>query len=257
MTERLKLLWQWRHLLGNLVWRDLRLRYRRSLLGPFWLLINPLILVGLYTFVFSVVLSVPIKKYPLFLLSGLIPWLWFASTMATSVSALSRDSNLLRKGPFPSELLVLRAIVVTGLDFMVGLLLLFLRFLAYGGQASVSLLLLPLLLLLQGLLIAGVAMPLAMAGAVSHDFDHLVGSGLRILFFLTPVAYSIESVPQTYRPLLALNPLSWLTHLYQQVILGNSANLHSLLLLALLSVCTFLFGWSFYRRRACLLPEVL
>ena len=257
MKERLKLLWQWRHLLSNLVWRDLRLRYRRSALGPFWLLLNPLILVLLYTFVFSVVLSVPIKKYPLFLLAGLIPWLWFAATVTSSVSALSRDSNLLRKAPFPSELLVLRAIIVTALDFLVGIFLLFLLFLIYGGRPTVTFFFFPLLFFIQALFLAGLAMPLAMAGAVSHDFDHFVGNGLRILFFVTPIAYSLDSVPQKYRPLLTLNPLSWLTNLYQQTFLGGQPNLTSLLFLCLLALLTFLFGWSFFRRRARLLPEVL
>ncbi len=258
MGARIKGIWQWRHLLHNLVVRDIRLRYGRALLGPLWLLLNPLLLVLLYTFVFSLVLKVGIKNYPLFLLSGLLPWLWFASTMSLSVSSLSRDSNLLRKASFPAELLVLRSVIVAAIDLFVALFLLLISVSFWGGGISRAIVALPLLLLLQALLMAGLALPLSMLGAVSRDFDHIVANGIRLLFFATPIAYSLDSVPASLRNLVLLNPMALLMQSYQAVLIGRQ--LPQVIPMAQLfcgALLIFVIGWSFFYKRANLLPEVV
>ena len=251
-------LWKWRHFFLHLVLRDLRQKYRRSSLGFAWAFVNPMILFGIYHFVFSVVLDVPIEDYPFFLLSGLIPWLWFANSLTLSVSSLARDSNLIRKSPFPWELLPLRAIVVSSLDCFAGFAIVLSCLFVFRGSLPTSLLFLPLICLVQVSLMLCLVFPLALFGALSRDMEHLLSSFLRLLFFLTPIAYSLENVPQKYRALLELNPLAKLAQAFQDAIAnGSCPEMGSLGLVALFCSIGSVFVFCLFKRLLHRLPEVV
>jgi len=258
VNERTGELWRWRHLFVHLVVREVRARYRRSLLGPLWLVVNPLVLVAVYTFVFSVVLKVPVADYPYFLLAGLLPWTWFVAALTRAVSSLARDANLVRRSPFPLEMLPLLGVVVAGCECAVGLVLL-VAVLAVTGRCSCwTLPVLPLLLVVQASLTTGLALPLAAIGAVNRDVDHVVANGLRLLFFATPIAYGIEQVPESVRQVVAANPLAWLAGAYRACLLGGPvpAPAPSAVVVTVAFV-VLVTGRSFFRRRAHLVPEVL
>ena len=257
VTARLGLVLRWRHLLLHLVRRDLQHRWRRSALGPLWMLVNPLILLAVYGFVFSVVLRVHVPSYPLFLLAGLLPWLWFAAGISAAAGSIPRDASLLRKAPFPAELLPLRAILVAAADCTVGLLLLILAVAATRGLGP-GVLLVPCLMALQGMLMMGIALPLAVWGAASRDAEHLAAAALRVLFFATPVAWAASAVPARYHVVVGANPLAALVDLYRSVLLGTPAlDGASLAIFGVGAAVTLVVGWALASRRVERVTEVI
>ncbi|MFN2569325.1 MAG: ABC transporter permease [Candidatus Dormibacteria bacterium] len=183
-----------RELLYTLVERQLRLRAKRSLLGVAWPTIAPLFLLGLYAFVFQGVFHAPIERYPLYLFIGLLPWTFVAQSLGHAITSLSHDAELIRRTPFPQELLPMAAVISLAVYFLttlVGLLI----FLAVRGDLEYRIL--PMLLLPVGallLFVTGIAMVLALIDVFNHDLRFLLGNLLTIWFFLVPIVYRPEMV---------------------------------------------------------------
>lgn len=207
-----------RELLGALVWRDLKARYRGSALGFLWTLLNPLLLLTIYSLVFSVYMRVDAPHYPIFVFAGLLPWSWFSSALLAGTTSIVEGGNLIKRVAFPPQ--VLPAVVVTStlVNFLLALPLLFVFVLASGLRVGPALLALPLLVAIQYALTLALALMLAMVTVRFRDLQHLVANFLTLWFFLTPVLYPVSYVPEQYRILLALNPMATVVVGYQDVL---------------------------------------
>jgi ABC-type polysaccharide/polyol phosphate export permease len=218
---------RFRGLLATLISRELKARYRGSALGFLWSLANPLLLLAVYTFVFSIIFEarVPgIEPYALFIVCGLFPWIWLATSTLEGAMSLIANSGLIRKAVFPAELLpmtvvlsnfvhLLFAMPIVAVAIFAGWLLEF----QVGGSSA---LLLPAVLLLHLPLVAGLALGAAALTVHFKDVRDILSNLLTLLFFLTPILYSIESV----RPypvvwwVVRLNPFTPFILAYQQVL---------------------------------------
>ena len=206
-----------RTLLGVLVSREIKARYRGSALGWLWSFVNPLLLLGVYTIVFRYVFrrgdADALRPYSLFLFVGLLPWNWFAGTLVESTTALTGNSNLLRKVLFPAELLTLTYVGSQLVHFLLALPVLLLAVLgaALSGLRPVpaTLLLAPVLIALQLTFVAGLALLLSPAAVRFRDLRDLIVNFLQLLFFVTPILYSVDQVPSpVLRQLLSWNPVA-------------------------------------------------
>jgi len=217
---------RFRGLLATLVGRELKARYRGSLLGFLWSLVNPLLLVAVYTFVFSVVFlprATGVDPYALFLISGLFPWIWISASLLEGTMSLAHNAGLIRKAVFPVELLPTVAVLANLAHFLlalpiVGAALGVGRALGYavGGWTP---LLLPLVVAIELPLAAGLALGLAALNVHFKDVRDIVGHLLTFLFFLTPIIYPLAAV--TARPLRLLvraNPFTPFTLAYQELL---------------------------------------
>lgn len=228
MRAHLAELYRFRVLILTLVLRELRARYRGSFLGFLWSFLNPLLLMLVYVLVFAVYLRVPMEHYAIFLFTGLLPWLWFSSSLGHATGVIVGSGALVKRILFPAEVLPLVSVLSNLVNFLLSLPLLFLFLLAFGVRPGPMLAFLPLLLTLQLLLTVGLALPLAALNVYLRDVEQILSNVLVLLFFLSPILYPVSTVPGSLRlgdlltiplrPLYFLNPVAGLVQGYQNII---------------------------------------
>lgn len=217
MLKNLAGLWRHRALFYVLVARELKARYRGSVLGFFWSLLNPLLMLGVYAVVFAVIFEgrgPSTSPYALFLFSGLLPWNWLASALTDSAASLTTHGALLRKILFPAEILPLVAVVAQGVHFVFALPVLLAGLVlgslgVFGTRVPVGWPLVQAvpLLVLEGLFLSGVGLLLAALTVHFRDVKDLLATALSLWFFATPVLYALSDVRQErVRALLLFNP---------------------------------------------------
>ncbi len=217
--------WRYRELLWHLTVRNLRSQYKQSILGYGWILVNPAVQLLTLTFIFSTVLRTPSQgvPFPLFLCVGLIPWLFFATALMSVTDSVTGAANLVTSVYFPREILPVSAVLMRVLDLAAGLCVVFGLLLYYGYSIGWSATWLPVLCLAHFALGLGLGLPLAALNLFFHDVRFLVGVGLNVWFFLTPVMYPPEIVPESYRFLHHLNPNAWLIDAYRATLLDGAS----------------------------------
>lgn len=205
--------------ISTLVGRELRLRYKGSLLGLLWAVLSPLGTVFILHFLFTRVLPLNIPHYAAFIYSGLLPWTWFQAAVQTSAATLIDNRDLVRKPFFPRPLL---PTVVTGTNFILYLLALpvLLVILAVEGlPLSPALALLPLIWLAQAIFTLACTVLVAALGALIRDVQHLLGVGMLLWFYLTPIFYDLDRVTPTQARWLLLNPMAVLVQAHRALVL--------------------------------------
>jgi ABC-type polysaccharide/polyol phosphate export permease len=268
MVEHLADLYRYRILIGTLVLRELRARYRGSFLGFLWSFLNPLLLMLVYALVFSIYLRVPMEGYAVFLFTGLLPWLWFSSSLGHAAGVIVGSGALVKRVLFPAEILPVVSVLANLINMLLSLPLLFVFLLAFGVRPHAVLAFLPLLLLLQLLLTTGLALALAALNVHLRDVEQILTNGLTLLFFLSPILYPVSTVPTTLRlgetlavplrPLYFLNPVAGLVQSYQNIFFfGREPHWIHLGMVTIAAVIALVLGWRvFDRLRDSLAEEV-
>jgi lipopolysaccharide transport system permease protein len=255
MWHNLAALPRYRGLIQTLVVRDLKARYRGSVLGFFWSFINPLLLLLIYNFVFTTVLPgirpADLEPYALFMFCGILPWTWFSSSLLESSSTLLSGGNLIKKVLFPAEVLPIVTVLANMAHFFLGLPIL-VTFLVYYRRPldPVELLWFPVIVLVQLVLTIGLALLLSALTVHFRDLKDLLGNLLTLWFFATPIIYPISQAPDYMRWALNLNPMTHLAISYQEVLfyVGPHGHWRWLMSLALLAILVFLLGYFVFDR---------
>jgi len=257
VLHNLRQLFRYRGLIQSLVARELKARYRGSVLGFFWSFINPLLLLGIYSFVFTFVLPnrpPKLEPYSLFMFCGILPWTWFSASLAESSQVLISGGNLIKKVLFPAEVLPIVTVLANMMHFLFGLPILFL-FIIYYKHAVLSvpeLLWLPVVIVVQLVLTIGFALLLSAITVHFRDVKDILGNVLTFWFFATPIIYPMldEIVPPLGRSVLNLNPFTHLAVSYQEILFypGPFGHWRGLLALAAASVLLFLAGYFVFDR---------
>jgi ABC-type polysaccharide/polyol phosphate export permease len=264
LLANLRQLLRYRALIQSLVARELKARYRGSVLGFFWSFINPLLLLLVYTFVFTVVLPgvhpPELEPFALFMFCGILPWTWFSSSLLESSNVLIAGGNLIRKVLFPAEVLPIVTVLAGMVHFLLGLPIL-VAFLVYYRVpiSATDLLWFPVIVAIQLVLTTGLALLLSALTVHFRDMRDLLSNLLTIWFFATPIIYSIAQVPPRARQLLNLNPFTHLVVAYQEVLFKASrfTAWPRLLLVGVGSVAVLALGYLvFDRLRDTLAEEV-
>ncbi|MEB2313877.1 MAG: ABC transporter permease [Polyangiaceae bacterium] len=215
-------LWAYRRLFWFLAWRDVKVRYKQTVVGVGWALAQPLATMGVFTFVFGTMAGLPSggRPYALNTLAALVPWGFFATGLAAVSNSLVANGSLLRRAYFPRLVVPFSSLGITSVDFLVALgFLLGLAWTAGYPPAGRWLLLLPSFVVLAAFT-AGVGIVFAVLNAMFRDVRHFVPFLTQLLLFATPVAYSSELVPERWRALLALNPLVSVMAGFRAAVLG-------------------------------------
>jgi lipopolysaccharide transport system permease protein len=259
MIGQLVTLVRYRALIESLVSRELKARYRGSVLGFLWSFVNPLLLLLTYTFVFTVVIpnrQADIQPYFLFLFCGILPWTWLQGSLAESSGVIIASGNLIKKVLFPAEVLPTVTVLANLAHFVLGLPVL-LAFLIWKGKLAWTVLLLPLPIFVQLVLSLGLAFFLSALTVHFRDIQNIVTHVLHLWFFATPIIYSYAAIaPGPLRQALRLNPMTHVIVMYQQVLFYGAVDHWRGLLLALLVGCVFLAAGAFlFERLRDTLPE--
>ncbi len=233
--------------------RNVRGLYKQSILGYAWIFINPLMQIITLTFVFSTILRVGMDvipyPFPLFLFVALLPWMFFASAVASATDSITGSASLVTKIYFPREILVVATVFSKIVDLLFGVLILLGLMALYNEFPSWTLVWVPAIFAMQLLFTVGLALPLAALNLFFHDVRYLVGVVLMIWFYLTPIIYPVDIVPERYKILFELNPLSRVVNAYRRVLLeGTSLGMESFLVGMAAALVIFLVGYYLFKR---------
>jgi ABC-type polysaccharide/polyol phosphate export permease len=230
--------YNYRYLIKNLVLRDLKLKYRGSALGVVWSLLRPLLMIGVYTLAFKFVVRIQMENYVYFLLVGLLPWNFFQGAVMASTGSITNNGNLIKKVLFPRATLPVSSVLFNLAQFLLALAVFLPLFFIIGGLPFqwVFLLFFPLLIF-HLLFTIGISLLLSALTASFRDVVHLTEVGLVLLFWVTPIIYSITMVPSNFQFLMKLNPLASYAIAYQDILFWG--RIPETLILASLAFWTF------------------
>jgi ABC-type polysaccharide/polyol phosphate export permease len=248
---------RYRGLIQSLVARELKARYRGSVLGFVWSFINPLLLLTIYSFVFSVVLpglhSKETEPYALFMFCGILPWTWFSSSLTEAAGSLISGGNLIKKVLFPAEVLPIVSVLANMVHFILGLPILAVFLIYYQRAPDLpGLVWFPVAMLVQLTFTSALALIVSALAVHFRDIRDILSNLLTLWFFSTPIIYWIKEAPGLGKQVLDFNPMTHLIVSYQEILFFNGPVGHWkwLLLVGALSVLLFLAGyWLFDRLR--------
>jgi lipopolysaccharide transport system permease protein len=248
-------LWHYRKLLFFLTWRDIKVRYRQTVLGVIWAIIQPLFAMLIFTLFFGRLAGMPSDgiPYPLFAYAGLLPWMFFSTAVTSSGNSLVGSANLISKVYFPRLLIPASAVGAALVDFAVsfGLLIVMMIWYVYQGQVEppgLNLLMLPPLVLLTGLLALGVGLWLSALNVKYRDIRHALPFLIQVWMFATPIIYPASLVPERYRWVLALNPLAGIIEAYRSALFNRPFDWLSLGVSAAVTLAILIFAAYGFRR---------
>lgn len=257
-------LYRHRQLISALTARDLKARYRGSILGFFWSLANPLLLLGVYTLAFTVFFPSDVARpYPLFLFAGILPWTFFSAAVLESTTAISSNAGLIKKVMFPAEALPLVVVMSHLVHFVLAMPVLFLATLAFSFHGDVTIhstmFLVPFLMLLQTFFVAGIALIVSSASVLFRDLRDIVTNLMQLGFFLTPIIYLIDRIAsRPLRALLRLNPMTPFVVSYQDILFfGHLPGLADTLLMIAYSLASVFLGLTVFDRLRDVLAEAI
>jgi lipopolysaccharide transport system permease protein len=231
MVARLVELYGYRELIENLVIRDLKVRYKNSVLGFLWSLVNPLLLMLVFTTVFTVMLpNWQVPNFPVFILCALLPWNFFSASLMGSIHSISGNGHLIKKVYFPAEILTISTVISNLVNLLLALPVLFVFMILFGVPLTMSLLYLPLIIVVQVAFTLGIAFILATMNVFYRDTGMIMDVMLQAWFFVTPIFYPIEILPEwamvlnlalpVRRLVYILNPMASIIASYRSVLYG-------------------------------------
>ncbi len=253
-----------RSLIGSFVKRDLQARYRGSAIGLFWSVIHPLIMLVLYTFVFSTILKVRVGaaegtgNFAIYLFCGMLPWTAVAEALSRSTGVVLEHTNLVKRTIFPVDVLPVYPVISAMVNELIGLAILFGALLLMGHRFTPLVLALPVVLVLQFAFTAGLAWIVAGTTVFVRDLGQVIGVGLTLWLFLTPIFYPPSLVPEGWEVLLTINPMHALVETYRRLILlGQPPTWSSLATLGLCALTAFVAGHRVFTRMQPAFADVI
>ncbi|MFZ3171866.1 MAG: ABC transporter permease [Carboxydocellales bacterium] len=217
MLTNIKEIYHYREMLKNLVVKDLRTRYKGSILGFFWTFLNPLLILAVYTLVFSTVMRMGINNYSMFLFVVLLPWLFFANSVQASTMAIITNGGLVKKIYFPVVILPLSVVLGNLVNYLFSLLIMVPALYFFNIQLTWAVAYFPILLIIQLLLTLSFALLLSSLNVYFRDIEHMLNIFMMAWFYLTPVVYPVTLVPKQYMGLFFLNPLTTIILAYRDI----------------------------------------
>ena len=213
-----KELYDYREMLSNLVKKDLKVRYKGSVLGFLWTFLNPLLQLIVYTIVFSTIMKVNIDKFYIYLFIGLIPWLFFATCIQAGSTSILMNKDLIKKIYFPRIILPISTVNSAFMNMFYSMIIVLLTILVIGIGFSKYLLLLPLVMITQYILVLGMTFIFSSLNVYFRDLEYILNIIVMIWFYLTPIVYKIEMIPENFRFWFYLNPMTGIINFYRDIL---------------------------------------
>jgi len=217
-------LWHYRELIYFLTWRDLKVRYKQTVIGVAWIIIQPVISMVVFNFLFGQLLNVPSGgvPYPIFSYAALLPWNYFAGALQRSSTSLVGSANLISKVYFPRMTIPISGILSGFVDFLVSFVVLIVLMIIYKITPTSAIIYLPLFLLLAAITALGFGLWLSALNVRFRDVGHLVPFLIQIWMYVTPVIYGSDLIPEQFRFLLGFNPMTGVVEGFRWALLGNN-----------------------------------
>jgi len=246
----LKELWAYRELLWVLTLRDIKVRYKQTVLGVVWALIQPVMLMVVFSIFFGRLAKIPSDgyPYPIFVYAALLPWVFFANAISSSASSVVGSANLISKVYFPRLIIPLASIGAGLIDFAIATLVLLLLMIFYGVGWSVNLLAAPVLVVAVLFTALGIGTFLSALNVAYRDFRYVIPFLIQLWMFATPVVYPASLVPEKWQWILYLNPMAGLIEGFRSAFLGRPFDFEALGISFAVAVIIFLIGVAYFEK---------
>ncbi len=250
-TDSISDVWSNRDIAWTLAVREIQIRYKQSIVGVAWAVMQPLITTVIFTVIFGFLAKIPAQgvPYPIFVLSGLLFWQYFSKVVVDSSNSLVKNESIITKVFFPRLILPLVPAISAAVELGISLIILLMLMLVYGAWPSPSVLLLPLLLLLAGVLGYGIGLILSPLNAIYRDIGIALPFFVQIGMYLTPVIYPVSFVPKPYQWVFVLNPVATLLDSARAALLGTEfPSIAAYGVLLLWTIAIFFVGFRTFRK---------
>lgn len=241
---RFKEIWDYREMIISLVKRDLKSKYKGSVLGFFWMILNPLLQLCVYTIVFSVIMRMNIDKYYLFMFVAFIPWLFFSTCLSGGTGAVFNQQDMVKKIYFPREVLPISFTISQFVNMMLSFVVVFAAVFISGIKISLqALLCLPVIMIIEFTLCLGITYITSALDVYFRDMGYMMNIVAMALVYLTPVFYSETMVPEKFMNLFYLNPMTPITMAYRDILYyGRMPQLNDLRMATLIGIVVLILG---------------
>lgn len=259
-VKYLKLLYKYKDLFWQLTTREIRARYKQSVLGYFWAILVPLINLLVLSVVFSSLFRIPTGNipYPIFLFVALVPWTFFTTSLSLATSSVLANSSLITKVSLPREILPVTAITARVIDLILSSLILLIFLVIYGINFKLTFFYVPLIFLVQLILMTGVSFFLSATNVFFRDIENVIGLLLMLWMYLTPIIYSSQLIPAHLQLLFYANPMTAIINAYREVILFGTAPSWNLFAYSALLSCTILVsGYLYFKKMSRYFADVI
>ena len=256
----LEAIWQYRELLYFLVWRDIKVRYKQTIIGAAWAICQPLLTMMIFAVIFGRFAKIPSDNvpYPIFAFAGLLPWTYFSQSISRSGVSLVSDSNLIRKIYFPRLIIPAAAVVAPGVDFVLSFLILLLLMAWYKVIPGVAVVTLPFFMLLAIVAALGVSLWLSALNVRYRDVGHAIPFLVQFWMYASPIVYPVNLIPKEWRMLYSLNPMVGVVEGFRWGLLGKqSPNFASIAIGAVTALVVLLSGLVFFKKMERIFADIV
>lgn len=238
--------------------KQLKAKYAGSILGISWAIVNPLLIMSAITFVFTHVFKIEVKDFPLFVLSGILPWMFFSSALTEAASSILNQQNILHQFNLPREILPLSSILSNFLNFLIGWVFIYPLFCFFNPKIISFFPLLIIILLFNLIFISGLGFLLSVLNVFFRDIGQLLGVLLMFWFWVTPVFYSLDMIPEKFRWICNLNPMASYIVFYQDIVfMGRIPSFSISMGIIFWALISFILGlWVFLRLESKILKRI-
>jgi len=250
LSLKLRDLWEYRELLYFLTWRDVKIRYKQTVIGFLWAIIQPLLKMVVFSIIFGGLAKMGSEgfPYPIFLYAGLLPWQFFASAVSRSGESIVGSANLIKKVYFSRLIIPIASVGACLVDFAISFIILIILMFYYNIIPTLSTFMVLPLVLATIFTALGVGMFISALNVAYRDFRYIVPFFVQIWMFLTPVVYSTGIIPENWRWLILLNPMAGIVDAYRSAILGKAFEWGNLGISMGIAVVIFLCGLIYFRK---------
>lgn len=237
-------IYDYREMVYSLIKRDLRGRYKGSVLGFLWTFLNPLFQLLVYTLVFSTIMRMPYERYYLFLFVALIPWIFFSSSVVGGAGCIWAQKDMVNKIYFPREVLPISFVTCQLVNMLLSLIVVFAVLLITGhGVSLVAILYLPIVIFVEYVFALGITMLVSAVTVFLRDVEYILNIVMMAWQFLSPVMYGVDMVPEEIKPIFMLNPMTSILMVYRDILYYKQApDLSTLILAMILGVLILIIG---------------
>ncbi|MCI6265425.1 MAG: ABC transporter permease [Erysipelotrichaceae bacterium] len=239
----------YREFLKSNVKKDIRGKYKGSFLGVLWSFINPLLSVLVYAIVFPYIMRIKVENYLIYLITGIIPWTFFTSSINMGMISILSNADIIKKVYFPRIILPISTVTSCLVNFLISCVIILLFCIGSGLGISIHLLWLPLIAIIQYVMLLGFTFILSAIEMYMRDIEHIVNFILSMAFYVTPILYTPDIFPDNLAWVLKVNPMSYLVNAYRSIFFYQKMpDMIGLLIVGVFSIAIFLIGYLIFEK---------
>lgn len=248
-----KSLYEYRELLKTSIKKDVRGKYKNSVLGILWSFLNPLLQIAVYALVFPLIMKNNLPNYTVFLCCGLIPWSFFATAISRTSFTMVENGNIIKKVFFPREILPLSVVTSEAVNFAISTVIILAFVLGYGMGLSKFIIFYPIILIVQYIFLIGISFIVSSVTVYFRDLQHFIGIALQLLFYATPIVYAPNAIPEEFQWIIQYNPMTYIINGYRDIFyykqMPDLSSLGSVLIIGIIVCLVGYFIFSKLQRR--------